>query len=223
MSHTPRPMPDVFQDLSEVELQAVDRTMTISICQQGRIFYRPEDKGDVLFIVKEGRVRLYRLSAEGHKQVVATIARQSMFGEMALLGQGMHQTFAEAAEDCVLYVLTRQDVERLIISHPTVALRIMRAMAARMDRLRIEAQDTIPQNGRIRLAAHLLRLREEQGADEIYGYTPQDLGEAVGISREMTMQILKDLQSAQLTKIGREHLTVVDPAGLEAKVADAKD
>src|SRR5690606_35042066 len=111
-------MVDIFQDLSEEEIAEIDRAMTINTGRRGKIFYMPEDTSEVLFLLKEGRVQLYRISPEGKKLVIGTVGPGAVFGEMALIGQGMHNTFAEATEDCVLIVMSREDVERLLITKP---------------------------------------------------------------------------------------------------------
>lgn len=69
-------------------------------CRSGKIFYQPQDSGEVLFILKKGRVQPYRLSPEGKKLVVATIGPGTIFGEMGILGQGMQNSFAEAVGTC---------------------------------------------------------------------------------------------------------------------------
>ena len=55
-------------------MQEINRTTTMSTCRRGKIFYQPEDTDEVLFILKEDHVQLYRLSPEGKKLVVATMA-----------------------------------------------------------------------------------------------------------------------------------------------------
>ena len=65
-----------------------------------------------------------------------------------------------------------------------------------------------------RLALLLLRLREEQG-NSIYGYTHQDLADAVGTYRETTTQTLNEFKSKNLIDIGRKRIDILDPAGLE--------
>ena len=107
---------EVFRDLSRKEMEAMDRAITMNTCRQGKLFYIPGDTGEVLFFLKKGRVQLYRLSPEGKKLIVAALGPGAIFGEMALVGQGMHKTFAEATEDCLLCVMSRADVERLILS-----------------------------------------------------------------------------------------------------------
>ncbi|MCB0110367.1 MAG: cyclic nucleotide-binding domain-containing protein, partial [Caldilineaceae bacterium] len=97
----------VFQDLSPREMDELNRITTMSTVPRGRVFYRPEEPGEVLFILKEGRVQLYRISPEGKKLVITTLGPHTLFGEMALLGTKLHNTFAEAIEDCLICVMSR--------------------------------------------------------------------------------------------------------------------
>ena len=116
---------DLFRDLSERDMAELHRMTTITNVLRGRVFYRPEDVSEVLFLLKEGRVQLYRISSEGKKLVLATLGPGTLFGEMALLGQRMQNAFAEALDDCVIMVISRTDLERLTLSKSTVGLRIL--------------------------------------------------------------------------------------------------
>jgi len=211
---------ELFQDLSPKELEELDRVTTISNVKKGRVFYRPEETGEVLFIVKEGRVQLYRISPEGKKLVIASLGEGTLFGEMALLGQQMHNTFAEAVDDCLICVMSRKDLERLILSKPQIALRVLETTGRRLrdseTRLETMAFKGIP----ARLASLLLRLSEERGSLEITGLTHQDLAETVGTYRETATQVLNDLKTQGLIDIGRKRITIVDAEGL-ARVAES--
>jgi CRP-like cAMP-binding protein len=200
----------VFQDLSPREMQELNRIITMSTVPRGRVFYRPEEPGEVLFILKEGRVQLYRISPEGKKLVITTLGPHTLFGEMALLGTKMHNTFAEAIDDCLICVMSRTDLERLILSKPQVALRILEVTGKRLreaeERLENMAFKGIP----ARLASLLLRLADEQGNDEIAGLTHQDLAESVGTYRETATQVLNDLKAQGLIEIGRKRIKVLE-------------
>jgi CRP/FNR family transcriptional regulator, cyclic AMP receptor protein len=204
----------VFQDLSPREMQELNRITTMSTVLKGRVFYRPEEPGEVLFILKEGRVQLYRISPEGKKLVITTLGPHTLFGEMALLGTKMHNTFAEAIEDCLICVMSRTDLERLILNKPQVALRILDITGKRLreaeERLENMAFKGIP----ARLASLLLRLAEEQDSDEIAGLTHQDLAESVGTYRETATQVLNDLKSQGYIDIGRKRIKITDLEGL---------
>ncbi len=200
----------VFQDLTPREMEELNRITTMSTVAKGRVFYRPEELGEVLFILKEGRVQLYRISPEGKKLVITTLGPHTLFGEMALLGTKMHNTFAEAVEDCLICVMSRTDLERLILSKPQVALRILEITGKRLreaeERLESMAFKGIP----ARLASLLLRLADEQGGDEVRGLTHQDLAESVGTYRETATQVLNDLKSQGLIDIGRKRIAILN-------------
>lgn len=205
----------VFQDLSPREMEELNRITTMSTVSKGRVFYRPEEPGEVMFILKEGRVQLYRISPEGKKLVITTLGPHTLFGEMALLGTKMHNTFAEAVDDCLICVMSRPDLERLILNKPQVALRILEITGKRLrqaeERLENMAFKGIP----ARLASLLLRLSEEQESNVITGLTHQDLAESVGTYRETATQVLNDLKSQGLIEIGRKRITILDVEGLE--------
>jgi CRP/FNR family cyclic AMP-dependent transcriptional regulator len=209
-------MVDVFQDLSETEMEEIDRATTLSSARRGKILYMPEDTSEVLFLLKEGRVQLYRISPDGKKLVIVTIGPGSIFGEMALIGQGMHNTFAEAVEACALLVMSRDDVERLLVTKPMVAVRIFEVLGRRLreaeSRLEEIAFKSIPS----RLASLLLQLANEQGDDSITGLTHQDLGEQIGTYRETTTQTLNTFKSEGFIDIGRKRITILDRDALQS-------
>jgi CRP-like cAMP-binding protein len=207
-------MVDIFQDLSEEEIEEIDRATTVTTCRRGKILYMPEDTSEVLFLLKEGSIQLYRISPDGKKLVISTVGPGAVFGEMALIGQGMHNSFAEATEDSVLYVMGRNDVQRLLLTKPRVALRIFEVLGKRLR----EAEERMEEIGfrgiPARLASLLLQLAEEQGQDTITGYTHQDLGEQIGTYRETTTQTLNTFKAQGLIEIGRKRITLLDRPGL---------
>jgi len=207
-------MVDIFQDLSEDEIAEIDRTTTLTTCRRGKIFYMPEDTSQVLFLLKEGRVQLYRISAEGKKLVIGSIGPGAVFGEMALIGQGMHNSFAEALEDCVLCVMGREQVERLLATKPRVALRIFEALGRRLKDAEARLEEIGFKGIPARLASLLLQIAEEQGSDAIAGFTHQDLGEQIGTYRETTTQTLNSFKSQGLIDIARKRITILDREGL---------
>ena len=146
----------------------------------------------------------------GLEAVITTLGPHTLFGEMALLGAKLHNTFAEAVEECLICVMSRTDLERLILSKPQVALRLLEITGPRLraaeERLENMAFKGIP----ARLASILLRLASEQGSDTIVGMTHQDLAESVGTYRETATQVLNDLKADGLIDIGRKRITILD-------------
>jgi CRP/FNR family transcriptional regulator, cyclic AMP receptor protein len=210
----------VFQDLTPREMEELNRVTTMSTVPKGRVFYRPEEPGEVLFILKEGRVQLYRISPEGKKLVISTLGPHTLFGEMALLGTKMHNTFAEAIEDSLIVVMSRADLERLILNKPQVALRILEVTGKRLTDAEGRLQNMAFKGIPARLASLLLSLADEQQGDTIVGLTHQDLAESVGTYRETATQVLNDLKADGMIEIGRKRIAILDRARL-AEVTDS--
>jgi CRP-like cAMP-binding protein len=207
---------DVFRGLCQAEM---DCPTLLNTCRRGKIVYRPEDTHEVLFILKKGRVQLYRLSPQGKKLGATTLGSGMVFGEMALIGQTMSNRFAEAVEDCLLCVMSRYDLEQSVLRKPTLALRLMQMMADRLSQAETRLKEWAFKRVPARLASLLLRLREEQG-DHIYDYTHQDLAEAIGTYRETATQTLNEFKSQHLIEIGRRRIDILDAAGLERVAAE---
>ncbi len=206
----------IFQDLSQSELEEMDRQITMSTCESGRIFYMPEDTGEVLFLLKKGRVQLYRISPSGKKLVVSTLGPGTIFGEMSLVGQGMHNTFAEAVEECLLCVMSRPDVERLMREKPQVAFRFVEALGGRLTSLESRLEEIAFKSIPSRLASLLLRLADEQeDGSVVSGYTHQDLGEILGTYRETITQTLNDFKADGLVEISRKRVEILDRESLD--------
>lgn len=214
---------DIFQGLDSQEMAEVERMTAMTTCRRGKVFWTAGETGEALFILKRGRVNLYRISPEGRKLVIATIGPGTVFGELALIGQRMHDTFAEAAEDCTLCVMSRTDVEYLITSKPQLALRFVELMADRLReaqaRLEVVAFRSVP----ARVAAALLQLSANtQG--EITGVSHQELADMVGTYRETVTRILNEFRNAGHIELERLRCTVRKPEALraiaESQVAD---
>jgi CRP-like cAMP-binding protein len=206
----------VFRDLTPDELAGMDRQLTMSSCQAGKIFYMPEDTGEVLFLLKKGRVQLYRIAPNGKKLIVVTLGPGAIFGEMSLVGQGMHNTFAEAVDECVLCVMSRSDVTRLMREKPEVAFRFVEAMGTRLTQLEEQLEDIAFKSIPARLSSLLLELAASQAGNVVADYTHQDFSEMLGTYRETITQTLNDFKAEGLIDISRKKVLLRDEGRLRA-------
>ena len=206
-------MVDIFRDLSDEELESLEGSITTIPCATGKIFYAPEDTGEALFILKQGKVQLYHISPDGRKLVTGTLGPGTIFGEMTLVAQGMYDSFAEATEECMVCKMDRDDVERLLLSKPQVALRILEVIGRRLLEMEARLEDIAFKTVAGRLASLLLRLMNEEGTT-IRGVTHQNLADDIGTHRETTTQTLTKFRSMGLLHTGRKRIEILDPGGL---------
>ena len=208
---------DVFAPLSAAELMWLMESTTMITCERGRVFHTPDEPGEVIFILKRGKVDLYRLTADGRKLVVATLGPHSIFGEMGLVGQGLYGCFAEAVDDCLLCVLSRSDLQDLIRRNPDVALRFLDDMGRRLQEREAALEDIAFRALPTRLAALLLREADKGGV--VSGLSHEEIAERLGTYRETVSQILGRFRHEGLISVEPRRIELLDAAGLRERAA----
>jgi len=206
---------DIFLDLEPDELDELVGLSTRITARQGRILYMPEETGEVLLFVQEGSVQIYRISPEGKKFIIDNLGAGAVFGEMALIGHHMHSSFAQALEDSVLCLIRRDDLERLLLDKPKVALRILEVLGKRLSEAERKLEDMAFRSVAARLASLLLRLsRDDEGT--IDGLSHQELAEMIGTYRETVTQTLSQFKASKLVDIQRKSIRILRPEKLVA-------
>lgn len=205
---------DLFRGLDDEDMREIDRMTTMTTCKAGRVFYTPGESGEVLFVLKRGRVQLYRIAPDGKRLVIGTLTEGSVFGEMGLIGQGMYDTFAEAVEDCTLCVMSRADVEELIASRPAFAIALMETLGRRLHDVEASFERLAFRNVPSRVASLLLSLSDSHG--NITGLSHQDLAERVGTHRETVTRALNEFRADGAIELGRSRIRILDRDKLAA-------
>ncbi len=206
-------MVDIFQDLSEEEMQEINRMVNMVTIKKGHILYRPDEEAEVLFLLKKGKIQAYTLTAEGKRLIIDTIVPGTFFGEMPLTAQSMHQTFAEATENSLVCVLSQGDLEKLLQSKPSVAIRLVEILSNRLKETQARLEESTIRGATAKVSRGLLRLAPK--LPELPGLTQQELADSVGLQRETVSRALQSLQEQGLVELGTKKIIILDRAGLE--------
>ncbi len=210
---------DVFRDLPPEQITMIEHATVMRTIPKGQVIYSQEDRAEALFLLKRGRVTIYRLTPGGKRLELATIGPRAFFGEMPLLGESLRYAFAEAAEESLLCVMSRADVERLIREQPQVALRMIEVLGKRLAGTEARLEELAYRSAPARIAAVLLRLTEGRAGAEA-SVTHQEIGDMIGALRETVTKILDEFQADGLVELGRGRMLVRDPERLRARLEE---
>jgi CRP-like cAMP-binding protein len=206
---------DVFRDLARSEVERLAQTTRMITCPRGRTIYRAGEANEALFLLKTGRVQIARDSGDGKRLISAVLGPHTFFGEMALVGQRFPQdSTAEAIEDALICVLSRKDLERLILQHPKVGLRFLEQLSARLLETEAVVHDFAFKGVPARLAGALLRLADT-AADGTIRASHQELADMIGAYRETATLTLDEFRKRGLVELGRRSIELLDRRALE--------
>src|SRR5829696_9176856 len=92
---------DIFEGLSKEEVREIlgdllRRNAEINL-QAGEVFYTPQEPDGKLFILKQGRVRIYKM--EGSREfTLEVVDAGTVFGEVAFTPHALRDAYAVAME-----------------------------------------------------------------------------------------------------------------------------
>jgi CRP/FNR family cyclic AMP-dependent transcriptional regulator len=211
---------DIFRDLSASETAAIAAAAPMKTYAAGAIMYSPRTPVEALFVLKSGRVRIFRVAADGRELPTAILTPGTIFGEMLPTGQHMYDNFAEALDEARAWVMNRADVRRLLLSDPRIAARITEILGSRLAEM-ATAYKTAPQ----RIAATLATLAKQRTRSggpwprpfsraAPVALTDDQLAAIVGASRETATEILEEYARRGLIKLANGRIMVLDKAAL---------
>lgn len=213
---------DIFEPLSKEEVTELRWRNMETRLDGGEIFYTPMDLCESLFILMEGRVKIYRSTPEGREFTLAVLEGGTAFGEMALTSQRLRGAYAEAMEPSVVATMGRADIERLVLERPRVGLQLMYLLSERLAEYEVRMEDLSLKNVPQRLASLLLLLIESQGIRGPEGYklptryTHQHLGSMIGANREAITRSFRRLVDTKIVRIHRRLIHVDDLEALRS-------
>lgn len=216
---------DIFADLDHAEMGAIAAAAPMRQFAPGELLYSPPQPMETLFILKQGRVRIFRVSPDGHALTTAIITPGTIFGEMLLLGQQMHDNFAEALDKVTVCVMSRADVQRFLLSDARIAARISEILGNRLSQLERRLSDTVFKSVPQRIAGTLCLLADEEqrrplGRGLQVSLTHEQVAALAGTSRETTTKVLNEFAQHGLLRLGRGKVTILDLPRLSAEAGE---
>ncbi|GAC1393277.1 MAG: Crp/Fnr family transcriptional regulator [Ktedonobacteraceae bacterium] len=196
----------IFRQLDVDELHEIERITTIVTYASGRILYRPGEKGTTLFLLVSGIVHLYHLSTDGRKLITATPEIDTCFGEVALLGNGTHSSFAEVIKEARICVMSKYDIEQLAMRKPSITTALLKSVGQHFAQIEAQLVNTTFKSVNARLATLLLQLAHETKI--IDGLSHEELAERLGVYRETVSVALRELKEGGAIVLGRKHVTI---------------
>lgn len=216
---------DIFADLDDAEMGAIAAAAPMRQFSPGELLYSPPQPMETLFILKQGRVRIFRVSADGRALTTAIITPGTIFGEMLLLGQQMHDNFAEALDAVTVCAMSRSDVQRFLLSDARIAARISGILGNRVAQLERRLSDTVFKSVPQRVATTLCLLAEQEPRRLLprsiqIQLTHEQVAALAGTSRETTTKVLNEYADQGLVHLGRGRITITDLPRLTAETGE---
>ena len=166
--------------------------------------------GDYMYIIREGRVKVTKLSEDGREKILEFLDAGSFVGEMALLERAPRSASVKTLAPVRMLALSRNDFLSLIRRSPDLGLAVIEVLCSRLRTQNDQSSALSFQRVKDRTKGLLQRLAKNEHADGTRStptLTHQQIADMIGTSRETVTRVVKELkQDGWLDQEGKHYL-----------------
>ena len=211
----------LFQGLSESELNSVKSCLREKSYGKGEILFSEGEICQRIFIVQQGRVKLYRIASSGREQILETLNP----GDTCACNPGFAvwscSTTAEAVTPCTVWYFSRDAYVSMVQKNPTFAHTLNRLFAERLRCFSLLIEEVSLKDVKKRLIKFLLDIKDSKPTkpqrEETLSipFTREEIAQRLGTARETIARHLSELKEEELIDIKPKQVIIKNRAGLE--------
>jgi CRP-like cAMP-binding protein len=189
--------------------------------RRGATVFLEGDPAEAVYLLAAGRVKLVQETEDGRAVILRLLHAGDVFNVAGGRGEARYPATGIALDDAVILHLPVADFEALIADHATVALAVVRELAARLRVAEERIRELQTERADRRIARTLLRLVgdragvEGDGGSEV-ALSRQDLADLCGTTLSTASRVLAAWHRQGLLIAGRERIVIRRLDGLVA-------
>jgi CRP/FNR family transcriptional regulator, dissimilatory nitrate respiration regulator len=209
--------PPLFEGLPHDQLENLMSIAVHKSFTRGQTIFSEGDPGTGFYVVVSGRVKIYKVSAEGKEQILHIFGAGEPFGEVPVFEGRPFPAHAVSLDDGKCLFFPRQAFIDLIKDNPYLALNMLAVLSRRLRRFTVLVEDLSLKEVPGRLAAHLLFLSAgHSDADDIELEVPKtQLASLLGTIPETLSRILSKMVKHGFIESEGPRIKIVNRPGLE--------
>jgi len=188
----------LFPQLTEEEVTFISHHGEIKNYCKHSVLISEGDISDYMFILLEGKVKVYSLQRSGKEIVFNIQGPGEYFGELALIDESPRSASVMAMEPVTVSFVSKFTFEACLQERPEMAVRFLRTLTERVRYLTEIVKNLALRDVYGRVIFTLEMLSEKENDDRVIKLRlrHQDIASMVGSSREMVSKIMKEFTDA---------------------------
>lgn len=124
----------LFASLDDDAARELRSLLSDKTVPQNTRLFRQGDKGDAMYLIESGRVRISIRDDDDAEVILAELAQGDFFGEMSIIDGRQRSADAKVIEDARFAILSRDAFLSFVRTNPDVALEMLSALTDRLRR-----------------------------------------------------------------------------------------
>lgn len=211
----------LFEGLAAPTLDSLRQQIRTRKLAKSELLFSAGDKSESMYLVQQGRIRIWTVSAAGAEVTLNVLGPGTVFGEIGLL-DGSERTAGASALDAVeLLAIPRRAFDNALERDPQLARNVISFLCERLRWVSARMEDSALRSAPERLARMLAHLVNDYGVETDDGMqlsinlTQGELARWTHMSRESLNKILNRWSDEGMLIQSRGKITVQDQERLE--------
>lgn len=207
----------IFNHLQSEEMKEVSKSTRPITLKKGELLHSAGDISDSLYIIHEGKIKVYRLTENGKEQLIRILMPGDFTGELALFSESIHDVYAEAMEGTEICSIQRINLQNLLLKYPNISLKILSEFSNRLNQAEHQMTSFATEESETRIALYLLQLMEESGASTVQlPMSRKDLASFLGTTPEtISRKLTKFEEAGWIEQKDQRVIAVLDSEALQ--------
>lgn len=207
----------IFNHLEPAQMDEIMSLIRSLKFKRGENLYSPGDPANTLYIVSEGKIKIYRLSESGKEQLIRFLRPGDFTGELALFSDSVHEAYAEAIEDTSVCNITRSEFNELLLKYPSISLKVLSEFSHRLEQSEKQTTRFATERVETRIALFLIECMDKDSRSQIVELpmSKKDLASYLGTTPESISRKLTEIEEVGLIEqISNKKIKILDLDGL---------
>lgn len=205
----------IFSNLTYKEMMEVARITIDKTYEKGEMIYMSGDKGEKLYVIHTGKVKVTRITSSGKEQVIRVLGPGEFMGELSLFSPIPLTDNSEALSKTVVCMIDGEKLKNLMMKHPGIAFKVMEELSKRLEKAEDLIENINLQGVEKRLADSLIKMSNKNG-EIILDMSKRDFASHLGMSQETLSRRLTIFQDKEIIElIGHRRINILDMEVLE--------
>jgi CRP-like cAMP-binding protein len=197
-----------FSTLSDKVLGNLAQGTNLRLYERGEAICWQGDMCTALYIIKQGSVKLFKLSPKGRELIIRVLAEGATFNEVPIFDYEPNPVNVAALENSQLWVVDAEVIRKGILEHAEMAQAVILNLSHNLRMLVGVVEEQSFYQVTNRLARLISRLPPEQLEDR--RITQDQLAARLGTVREVVARSLRDLERSGAIRVERRQIQVLD-------------
>lgn len=115
----------LFENFNLSEIRLLSQFMQMYRAQPGMEVIREGEAGDFMLLLVEGTAEVFKQDRWNSPRLIAVVDRGNTVGEMSMIDGEPRFASCVAAEPCLIAVLSRENLARIILEQPILGAKIL--------------------------------------------------------------------------------------------------